>query len=252
MEIKKENYTPEFQEVLKNCESNKLFLGEGNPNAKILIIGKEVGGGSPKSLEEIIKSSDNDAKRNIETWNNPNGYDLNKIKTDVFNDRKKRRMPTWDNYQKLVSKIIGKDLGKDNYNFLDYCFMTELSQIHLPNSNYDKNLTKEESQEIKTIRQKSVEERAKLLSMPFFRTFPIIIMACGHYPREFNFDIKNIFSVEWTKETKELSIGNFYNLYYGKTKNGKDKILIHTRQVSLGVTNQLLFEVAELCKPFKK
>ena len=244
MEIKKENYTPEFQEVLKHCESNKLFLGEGNPNSKILIIGKEVGGGSPKSLEEIIRSSDDDAKRNIETWTNPNGYDLMKLKTDIFNDGKN---PTWSNYQKLVSKIIGKDLGKDNYNFLDYCFMTELSQIHLPNSNYDKNLTKEESQEIKTIRQKSVKERAELLSMPFFRNFPIIIMACGHYPRELNFDIEKVFSVEWTKETKGLSIGNFYNLHYGT-----DKILIHTRQVSLGVTNQLLFEIAELCKSFYK
>ena len=173
MENKKENYIPEFQEVLTHCESNKLFLGEGNPNAKILIIGKEVGGGSPKLLEEIVKCSDNDAKRNIETWTNPNGYNLNKLKTDVFNNGKN---PTWNNYQKIVSEIIGNDLGKDNYNFLDYCFMTELSQIHLPKSNYGKNLTKKENQEIDTIRKKSITKRAKLLSMPFFRNFPIIII----------------------------------------------------------------------------
>ena len=245
MEIKRENYASKFQEVLKHCESNELFLGEGNPNAKILIIGKEVGGGNPSTLKEIIECSDYDVKRNIETWNNPNGYNLQELKNNIF---QKHKNPTWTNYQKLVNGIIEKDLGKDNYNFLDYCFMTELSQIHLPNSNYGKDLTKEESQKIKMIRETNVQKRVELLSMPFFRNFPIVIMACGHYPSKFNFDMEAIFDVEWTKETKVLSIGNFYNLH----KNGNDKILIHTRQVSSGVTDELLSEIAELCKPFYK
>lgn len=72
-------------------------------------------------------------------------------------------------------------------------------------------------------------------------------MACGHYPKKFNFDIEDIFDVKWTGETTILSKGNYYNVHYGKSK-----ILIHTRQVSIGVTNQLLFEIAELCKKYYK
>lgn len=247
MKINHNNYTSEFKEVLSYCEKKELCLGEGNPNSKILIIGKEIGGKTPQSVDQIKTFSNNEVRRNLDEWRSPDGYNLGKIKEDVFRDSKN---PTWTNYQKMVSGIIGNDLGRDNYNFLDHCFMTELSQVLLPNSNFGKNLTSEESKEIDTMRKKSVRERAKLFAMPFFRNFPIVIMACGHYPRKLNFNIEETFHVKWTKETKVFSTGNFYNVHYGKNKNGRDKILIHTRQLSLGVTNQLLFEIANLCKNF--
>lgn len=228
MEKKEIIYSPEFMEVLNHCKEKKLYLGEGKPNAKILIVGKEVGGGNPKSLEEIIRSSDNDVKRNIETWTNPNGYDLNQIKTDIFNNGKN---PTWNNYQKLVSEIIRKDLGKDNYNFLDYCFMTEFSQIHLPKSTYcPSDIDKKEFLKIKT---ESINKRKILFERSFFKNFPIIIMACGHYPtRDFPFDMQKAFNVQFEEEkSKEINnnlpLGYYCNLHYGK-----DRILIHTRQLS--------------------
>lgn len=72
-------------------------------------------------------------------------------------------------------------------------------------------------------------------------------MSCGHYPKYFSFDIENIFGVKWTGKTDILSKGNYINVHYGQ-----NKILIHTRQVSVGVTNRLLDEIAKLCKDFYK
>lgn len=127
---------------------------------------------------------------------------------------------------------------------MDYSFITELSQIHLPYSN-----TADE--ELKTARINSIDQRKELFKKDFFQNFPIVIMACGHYPtKEFNFDIEDIFDVDWNKETIVLSKGNYYNIHTGKCKNGKDKILIHTRQVTLGVTNQLLSNISEICKSY--
>ncbi len=41
MEKKEISYSPEFKEALTKCNKEDLYLGEGNPNAKILIIGQE-------------------------------------------------------------------------------------------------------------------------------------------------------------------------------------------------------------------
>jgi len=241
MEKKNEKYTPEFEQVLDYCEKNCLFLGEGNPNGKILIVGKEVGGDQPESVEKIIEISNKDVKRNLEAWNNPAGYDLKKLKDDIYKNHKN---PTWTNYQKLTNKIIKEDLGK-NYNFLDYCFMTELSQIHLPNSDYGENFQKEERQEIDRIKKDSLIEREKLLSMPFFRNFPIVILACGHYPttefKNYKFDIEKVFEVKWEKPTKEVG-NNWYNVHYNSNNS---KIVIHTRQLSNAFNANLLDEIAK-------
>lgn len=34
-------YTQAFKEVVAYCKANNLFVGYGNPNGKVLIIGKE-------------------------------------------------------------------------------------------------------------------------------------------------------------------------------------------------------------------
>lgn len=249
MKIKPENYTSEFKEVREYCEKNRLFVGEGNPNAKILFVGKEINGGIPdKNADPVAWIKDKSTEVvdwNIIRWSNPDGYDLGKLETDIFCDHKN---PTWTNYQKLVSGIIGRDLGRDNYNFLDHCFMTELSDIHLPNSNFPKTLPDtQQCKEVEALRKKSLQDRAELLSKPFFCRFPIVIMGVGHYPMIHKFDIEKVFGVGWIKETTMLSTGNFYNKHYGP-----DKILIHTRQMSTGVSDELISKIASLCISFWK
>ncbi|GHU67810.1 hypothetical protein FACS189413_03310 [Bacteroidia bacterium] len=247
MEIRKEDYTPEFEDVLEHCKKHNLFLGEGNPNAQILLIGKEVGGNKPNSLEEIKQLSDRDVERNLKDWQD--GYNLEKIKADIFKNSKN---PTWNNYQKLVSKILNSNL--DKYDFLNHCFMTELSQIHLPNSNYLKE--KGWEKEGNNIRQKNITERESLFSMTFFRSFPIIIMACGHYPRDFGFDIQYVFDVECKEKVlvrTERVKNRWYNIHI--QNNGNSRILIHTRQFSTQRESSetlypLINTIAEKCRSF--
>lgn len=231
--------SPNFREVIAYCEP--MFIGEGNPDSKILIIGKEIGGRCPANANDIITNSLRDAQRNIESWTNPVGYPLSMIKADVF---KHGRNPTWSNYQKLVGSIIGKDLGIDNYDFLDYCFITEMSGIQLPNSDFIETLSVEEYELLKIRRLDSIRKRMELFMLPFFRSFPIVIMACGHYPHQFGINIESTFDVKWSGKTETVSKGNFYNVHYAD-----ERVLIHTRQMSAGVSDALISEIGNLCVP---
>jgi len=228
-----------LQKIIKFCEKEKLYFGEGTPTAKILFIGKEAGWNNDmgEAIDENIPIvSTKLVKHNLHCWKHGGNGCLKKLKEDALS--KWPKSPTWRSYETLVKTITGENFGK--YDFLDYSFITELSQICMPNSKHLKgnNLTEE-----------SVEKRKKLFRQAFFQNFPIVIMACGHYPRSFRFNIEKTFGVKWNKKTIKLSERNYYNVHYGKMKNGQDKILIHTRQVSNRVTNQLIFDIAELCKP---
>lgn len=230
----------DFKDVIKHCIDNQLFIGEGNPNAKILIIGKEIGGSNPKTIDDIVNNSNYDIQRNIESWTNHAGYQLHAIKTDVFNHG---RNPTWTNYQKLISQIINHDLGRDNYDFLDYCFITEMSDIHIPRSNFSDTLSTNEHRQLGKLRIESIQKRTELFKMQFFQKFPIVIIACGNYVKDFKIDIESIFDVKCAGKTNVISKGNFYTKYCKQFK-----VVIHTRQMSSGISNKLISEIAHACQ----
>ena len=211
------NFNSDFHNILQYCENNELYLGEGNPNAKILLIGKEIGHGIEEDKTPSLSKSNAKNEDNLKFWRNRyESYPLEKYLKDIEKCFEKKPNRTWENYQKIVNRIIGRTDNEKQYDFLDYGFITELSQIHLPYS------SGAITEELKTARINSINQRKELFKREFFQNFPIIIMACGHYPtKEFNFDIENIFDVEWNKETIVLSKGNYYNIHNGKCKNGK-------------------------------
>lgn len=237
--------TSDFKDTLQYCEKNHMYLGEGNPNSKILIIGKEIGLALNEDKTPSIDKSNEDNNLNLIHWrtiierNDLDVY-LENIKNS-FNETPNR---TWANYQKIVNEILGYDSSERKFDFLDNTFITELSQIRLANS------SQANTKELKLARQNSIEKRKSLFKLDFFQSFPIIIMACGHYAKDFDFDIEKIFNVKWTGETVVLSKANFYNVHFGKTANGDDRILIHTRQVSMTVTNDLLKTIGEVSRQY--
>ena len=222
-----------FKEVVEFCEKRELYLGLGKPYKKILIIGKEIGYGlEPKEAQKpnpknIEKRSDELEKENWEEWScitsNSELFSSKLIehvdkRQKIFENKEKkkkyRRMPTWVSYQKVVNLIrkpenelkIDKKQSADF--FLNHCFITEYSQISLPRSNY---LGKDNE-----IKKKSINERISLFGKNFFKSFPIVIMACGSYLQEFPMNLKDVFDVEQEGGTVKLSKGNYYNVY----KNG--------------------------------
>ncbi|WP_140485409.1 hypothetical protein [Flavobacterium sp. GSA192] len=95
-----------------------------------------------------------------------------------------------------------------------------------------------------------ISRRQELFNLSFFKTFPVIIVASGHYPSKYNFDIEKIFEVTWDKKT--IPVGkSWYNLHYSKDINQK-RLLIHTRQLSTSVSSDLMEELSIVIKDFLK
>lgn len=264
MENMENIYSANFVEALEYCKQNNLYLGEGNPNAKILIIGKESGLNaedrscfqkSNSEFDWIVDFSKNTAKNNINSLKNnylQNG--LSKLKNDIPYNL------TWSNYQRLVSLIYGikeQDIprgGKGNWEFLNKCFITELSQIRLPKSNY---LGKKGIPDF--IKRESIKERAKLFHLSFFRQFPIVIIASGpdyidSGKYKYDFNIQRDFAIKYIK-TVDLKEDNVKKRWYNIHKDNNARIIIHTRQLSVQrEPNRSLYKlinaIAQECKEF--
>lgn len=80
------------------------------------------------------------------------------------------------------------------------------------------------------------------------KSFPVTIIASGHYPKEYDFDIEKIFDVTWTGETIKVD-RSWYNLHYSADKK---RLLIHTRQLSTSVSNKLIEALSREVKDFLK
>lgn len=240
-----------FKKVLEYCEKEKFYLGEGNPDAKILIIGKEQGMAAHKNKDVNREVSENSIKENLAMWHDiVFSNNLEKYIKYLEGRRNDKKWETLRNYQVIMDKIREKRINKEKLDFYEDCFITEMNQIQLQSSNKANNLQAE--------REYSIKKRESLFRQSFFQNFPIVIMACGHYPRDFGFDIQDIFKVEFIEPTG----GNekyWYNIHFNKDykTNGKNRILIHTRQMSNFYDNReniecFLSEITELCKTFYK
>jgi len=244
----------DFKKVLEFCEKEKLYFGEGNPNAKILFVGQEIGFGDTKekepSIDEIIKRAEKYTNENLCNWFK---HCMFGIEQYLKNMEQQKTNPTWSSYQKIFNCILGRDINEKHFDFLNDSFITEFSQLSLPKSSYLKN-----NKEFFEIKKQSINERKKLfIENDFFKNFPIIIMACGHYPKDFDFDIQGIFNVEFIE--KKNYNDYWYNIHYNKDfeTQGVNKVLIHTRQLSNFRDKKANYEclfskIAELCKPFYK
>lgn len=213
------NYSDDFKnliersaERLKVDENDNTFIGAGNPMGKILFIGQECAIGTSEDNEkqkiyDALYSSE--ITPHICKW----CYNIEKnlSQEDVVNDIKiesynplypyKGKMfsrynektnksaeaitSTWYYYQKLYDIICGKKeprTKQERVDFFEDCFMTELSHITAKNN--------KEANKKKVLRKASIESRKELFKEPFFQSFPIVIVAAGHYPRDNGFDIQ--------------------------------------------------------------
>lgn len=250
------NYSKEFKKAIDFSKENKLFLGYGNPNGKILVIGKEhyfnhsLKEDSPEFYEEILKARELENQNNFTSWNknfennfepewNPNQEfycDNTNAFTAWWNQRniqddKKGNCGTSNTYlyyQKLYQNVFLDGQKEERINFQKEFFNTELNDLP---AKKDFNLP-----QLNKLKKKFIVKRQELFNLPFFKTFPVIIIASGHYPKKYNFDIEKIFEVTWDKKTKVIG-KSWYNLHY--SDDGK-RILIHTRQLSTSVSKDLM------------
>lgn len=152
-------------------------------------------------------------------------------------------------YQKLIEKIYN---GGKPFNFLtlhEYAFLSELSTVVGRMSN----------QILDVERLQSLKERRILWNTDFFKSFPITILAVGHYidikengqkviPINNKEIEKSCFDVRFYERT--IHIGKkFINVHFTEDTCGKERMLIHTNQLSF-YSNKLIDGIGELCRTF--
>lgn len=259
-------YSSKFKGAIELAVKKKLFLGSGNPNAKILFVGKEAAINSIKAT----KQHEREITNNITDWvvnyqNNTQFSDVNNwFQNPIYNplypykgqknnieSRNKEgdivrghggTSKTWYNYQKITNKLYFDTAQNNDINFHEYAFITELNQV---TGSYSKEVPKK-------LRKESIEKRKELFKEPFFKDFPITIVAVGHYVRDFNIDLQDIFQMKFDEATSSKhseGLSNEYiNVHYDNEQN-PTKLLIHTNQLSM-VSNELLKRLGKICSAF--
>ncbi|AJH16555.1 hypothetical protein [Myroides profundi] len=258
-------YTKNFKDLIA-INKDELYIGKGNPMGKILFIGKEAAIDVESSREEYsseikgnylnwVNNIDNNlSQEEVQNWFEDNTsfnplYPYKGQKNTVYSIDATGKVKgeggaskTWFNYQKLYDKIYNKGVKSEYINFLENSFITELSEAS------GKKSANVDSKE----RIASLEKRKVFLSNTFYLDFPIIIVAAGHYVRDFDIDIEKIFNVKFDTECSTIDVTktNYINVHYDSLKDPK-RVVIHTNQLSIGITDELLEEIALKVKQFK-
>jgi len=241
-------YSEEFIQVLNlGC-----YVGTGNPNSEILIVGKEVAtdieNGDNKELEEKNIIAFN---TNVESWKK--NIKKNKSQEEIpkweFGNIKNNPLyafkgvkinkegHTWRKYQKLYNLIFGNQ-GENVINFQENFFITEMSV--LPSK------TTKEAQKKKTFNFKLTKRKESFFRTEYIQKFPIIILACGNYIN--GKELTDIFNVKFIE--RKGTERQYYWIHRNCSEN--PKLVIHTRQLSANVSNDLLNGIAKEINDFRQ
>lgn len=251
-------YTEKFKQLVQYCKENNLFVGYGNPNGKVLVIGKEAAHiAKEETTENLEKKKEELFQSNVSQWEHilstnelpnydgerPNSHNLLYAYGNQYNswDKSKKggTSRTYLNYEKLYEQLFLQGEKLKKINFQKEFFITELSDYPTKESYKDK--------EIEALRQQSIEERKPLFALPFFKEFPVVIVAAGHYPKRYKFDMQQIFDVQWEGNPIKVGEKYWYNLHFSKDNK---RILIHTRQLSNSFSGELIVAIANEAKKF--
>ncbi len=221
---------------------NPYYIGFGNPNAKILILGKEKGFETFKDAETKNDMIKNIEQLKFESIENPNEW-KHYVDNDIYLNHShfydstsyinafrpySHLMPaghTWTKYFTLLKRFYPKIDNASN-GFLNFAFISEINFI-------PSKLSK-----IKTFNN---PERIDFLKNEYFKSFPIIIGAFGDYLQKEQ--IQEIFDVKFESDSTRPK----EKLIVFKNKN---RILINTRQLSMNIKNEYFLRIAEEVKDY--
>ena len=238
-----------YTDNLKQVTTLDTYIGSGNPNSKILIVGKEVATDVEEGIHKELEQMNLEAyNNNCHSWRQNIEMQLTQLDVPNWSFDSKENNPlyafkgveikkeghTWRKYQKLNNYIFEKNDNKA-LNFQEDFFTTEMSI--LPSK------TTGEAQ-----RKEGFQEQLNLRKDTFFRSefiqdFPVVILACGDYIS--GQQICNIFNVHFTEER-----GTKRQNFWIHSNANKTKLVVHTRQLSADVSDELLRGIAEEIRIF--
>lgn len=233
------NYSNEFNDLIDVCIKENQIVGIGNPNAKILFVGKEAG----------IPINEVNFHGSGLSWKNKDIKYYERFHPES-NIRNKNH--TWQKNQKLFELINEKEGGQidskiDNYEitFVEKIFTTELSNLHAPKSNQAKNL-----QDFKS----NLANRKKVFwKHSFIQAFPIVVIFAtdNKYIETYPGELGELFDVEYSEC---ITVGKA-KIWIHLSEKGKNKIfpklVLHTRQLTNGASIELLDKIASIIADFK-
>jgi hypothetical protein len=262
-------YNSKFKEAIALAKKKKLFIGTGNPNSEIVFIGKEAAIDEklyPEQHKRELENNTSDWENNdaneiqfsaVDNWFSRDSipkynplYPYKGQRNKVESRNKEGKIlrgeggtsKTWYNYQKIIDTVYYDGIPNTNINFHEYAFCSELNQITGP---YSKTIPKK-------IRKESIDERKVLFDQPFFKEFPITIVAVGHYVRDFDIHLQDLFKMQFDEELSiKISEGlnkEYINIHYDDLQK-PTKLLIHTNQLSM-VSNELIKKLGTVCTDF--
>lgn len=254
------SYPASFVSLLDNCSTFDVsnYIGQGNPSARILIIGNECTAPLDHYNIETMKNVEtwqSNFKNNISIENIPDGEPFNPLnpwKGWIYGGNVKPKgrnsSKTWNAYQKLANQLIGKHAVSkgDKYNFWKYCFITELSTNNMSHSHQNK--VKETADSI----QARLLSSNGILRTDFFQQFPIIILGCYHYKDIYDIDIEKCFNQKYICTPYDEKVGRiseFIHKHIRIDKNGTPHMLLHTNHFCMR-SNRFIDAVAIECNNF--
>ena len=201
------NYKSSFVELLRDPNWKGKYIGQGNPNSNILLIGQEC------AFEEGTPQYELEYKPNYNLWlqNEHDSIGFNNLPLDYWIDRKYNplfpyRSPvqtfkvltfdkvenkprsksgtsrTWRNYQLLIDtiRLFRHEIScvhefDTQLDFFEHCFITEMNDFCIKDH---KSL---DAKKLKAIREHIAYRSQLIRNSSFFKSFDVVILACGGY-----------------------------------------------------------------------
>lgn len=219
----------EFYGLEEKKSPNPFYIGFGNPNSEVLILGKEKGFdyennekqaffesiNNPKEWHHYIK---NEISYTEEKYDSNSGYYNNSF--IPYLEAIKKSGHTWNKYKKLIQEVYPNEEFQDNF-FLRNCFISEIN--HNPSKT-------------SIIKKYNFEERINFLKHSFYKSFRVTILACGNYLD--NNLIQEIFDIKFKED-----LSNPHNKFV--VFENENRILINTRQLSFDISNSYISQIGE-------
>lgn len=224
----------EFKTLIKESIENNQYVGLGNPNAKILFVGKEAG------LEIGTELTHGSAKY----WQQGNDYSNSFYPKE---EKLRNYNHTWQKYQKLYELIANcNDSQKKEYEitFVENVFTTELSNLPAPKTNEAKN--------INGFKENLKYRKDTFWKSDFIKNFQIIIITASdnQYIETYEGEVCKLFGVKFQQQLICEKGGKIWVHYSDEKSEILPKLVIHTRQLTNGASTDLLHKISEIVSEF--
>lgn len=228
-------YKTSFIDFVNNCLENCYYVGTGNPNSKILFIGKE------SAIEPTNTVGQDWYLQNAKQWKSHIENNTTECFSYYVNEmhplRKNWGKNTWSKYQLLSNNILGKQTEKYCVDFLQSIFTTEINDSPAKTTS--------------TANKSGLNERKILFKeSTFIQEYPVILLACSNYIKNNSElrEIDEIFNVAYDGDEKGKHWFNKSNWFFTHHSPDNSKLVIHTRQLSADVSNEMLKSMGEVIR----